>query len=688
ERPLNVGRNTNQNDKFQMLDENDERPLNVGRNNTPNYNDKFQMMDENDERPIKPMFKNNFDDDPIPALKNKITPQDLEEDIINEFPNNINEEPFEEEVKEEPPKEKKSSKQTVLKDDPKFDIIKEILGPEITNSLDSQKWEEKKEGLESIYQFLSDNETNLPFRGEDLFDYLKFKLKNFKETNFNLVKEALNIFSYLIQNKLISNDLGTLVLNTYYEKLSDIKLKEQTMQFILAFIDSTDPNSVLKNVISKLKRKSNPKLLMEYGTLFEKIIEDFNISELPIFELVDICKTMAANANPKVRTSATTLLCALYKYIGPDLKNMIKDIKESTRKNIEAELDKIIVETAPPSKQTKKSMNIKIENENTNGSNDNNKPINLELIPRVDISKKINQNLIKAINDGKWQEKKEAADAIEKILNDANNKILPNGLNNYFNMIKNKLGDGGKNVVRMAISLLSKSIDALGVGFKQYSKPLAMALVPNLSDKMPILREDCQNCMDKWVNNIGINDLINVLPQFLKTDNIEIRTEIFKFLTKNKDKIGKGNEYFFSENVLPLLYCLQDKSSNVRNSAETQIIYSLKYINLSKYTESLSEFKPAIQNDLLLVLNRLANMEEEEDDEEENITPEINNVNNGATGNEKEEIKIEEKKIQPHQQLKVIKKNKLQASEENLNGGNNKNNSNNKLGTVNNQGET
>ena len=57
-------------------------------------------------------------------------------------------------------------------------------------------------------------------------------------------------------------------------------------------------------------------------------------------------------------------------------------------------------------------------------------------MPRVDISKKITPNLLKDIKDGKWPEKKEACEAIEKIIIDANMKILPNGLNDLFNLIK------------------------------------------------------------------------------------------------------------------------------------------------------------------------------------------------------------------------------------------------------------
>lgn len=57
--------------------------------------------------------------------------------------------------------------------------------------------------------------------------------------------------------------------------------------------------------------------------------------------------------------------------------------------------------------------------------------------------------------------KKEACETIEKILNDANMKILPVGLNDLFNLIKSKLSDGNKNLVKILISLVNKFIQAL-----------------------------------------------------------------------------------------------------------------------------------------------------------------------------------------------------------------------------------
>ena len=94
---------------------------------------------------------------------------------------------------------------------------------------------------------------------------------------------------------------------------------------------------------------------------------------------------------------------------------------------------------------------------------------------------------------------------------------------------KKKLSDSNKNFVKMIVSLLAKLAEAMKQGFKQWAKPIALALIPNLADKNQLLRNECQMCFDKWVEFVGFDSLVIHLPQFLKTDNVESRTEIMKF---------------------------------------------------------------------------------------------------------------------------------------------------------------
>ena len=514
------------------------------------------------------------------------------------------------------------------KEDPKFDEIKSKLGKEIVDSLFSPKWETKKHGFELINEFINSN-TKDTYNISELIEYMKLKLKNYKETNFNINREAINVYINMIKKKLIQKDSLINIIIAYHEKLSDIKLKDNLIELIKNCFDIIEPTNILKPIISKISKKNNAKLLIEYATFFGKLIEEYDVNDLPNKDIIDFCKILANNSNPQVRTSAISLLCILYKYLGKDVKTLTRDIKESTLKLIDAELDKVTVIDPKETLNKKKKAASVMENVD-NKSGNNSKNANKDLIPPQDISKKITPDIIKLLNSGKWSERKQGCETIEKILTSANMRILPNGLNTLMTTIKKKLSDSNKNFVKMLIALLSKLIESMKAGFKQWAKPIALVLIPNLADKNQLMRNECQNCFDKWVEYTGFDSLVIHFPKFLSNDNVETRIEIMNFFMKHKDRFKNSKslaESVYKDMMNPLLICLQDRSSNVRNLSEEIIKISLVYNPINNYYKKSEDFKPAITKTLKQILDKIKQESSSNNDSKQdtntNQTPEL-----------------------------------------------------------------
>ena len=611
---------TPDNNKVQVYTDDNSNNLNKNNSNQLEENKDLETQKKTDNQKNK---IEDFDEIPINANSNNFNNNLYsEENIINNNEVNIPKKnsidefnkkielALEQEKQDQLNKENsesnlnKNSKKSE-KDDPKFDEIKSLLGNEICESLSSPKWEMKKHAFELMNNFVNDNDEN-SYNKSDLFEFIKIKLKNFKETNFNIIREAMNIFISMLKKRILTKDNLLLLLNAYYEKMADIKLKDNVVELINTSIEESiiDLSSIISNLISKILKKNNVKILNEYSILFSKMVEDFDVKDLPIKEMINYCKYMAGNSNPQVRTSATSLICVIYKYVGEDVKILIKDIKESTLKMIEAELEKVVV--IEKKEQTKKKNGKKKEKSGNFEETKKKLSGDLELIAPVDISKKLTNQLLKDLSEGKWVEKKEACENIEKILNDANMKILPNGLNDLFNLIKSKLSDGNKNLVKILISLVNKFIQCLKKEFKPWTKMIALSLIPNLSDKNQSIKNECQLCFEKWVEYVGIDTLVVYFPQFLKNENVEMRIEIMKFIKKFNDKFTKNiAENVYKELIDSLLICLQDRSNNVRNEAEDIIKLSLRYVNIDTYYKKAKDFKPAIAKDLKQILDNI-----------------------------------------------------------------------------------
>jgi len=505
-------------------------------------------------------------------------------------------------------------------------IVKEKIGSEICSMFNESKWESRKNAFVSLANYVSNNPEEANRLIDILLRFIKIKLKDYKENNFNILKEAINViilFCELCNN--FQKKHCVILIKKFGEKLGDNKLKQNVLNMFFKFMEYHGPkyitNILLKHMTNNVK---SPNVLKEFSSFLEKTIEDFGVGILPIKEIVEFGKNLAANSNPQLRNSATTLFCEIYKYLGANIKKFLKDVKEATLKVIEAEFEKITV-VSP----TANADNLKRElkgNACLELQNSGNMNMLDTLFPKIDISKKINAKLIKDLNEGKWQVKKEALESLEKIFQDANMRIMPNGLNEVVTSLKNKLDDGNKNMVRIMIQFITKMVEALGKDCKTFSKTLIVPILKNLSDKMNLLREDAIKCIEKWSEIIGFENILQYCPQFLSIDNFELRTDLLKLIIKYKQTLNK----FDTKELIPgVISCLMDKTPSIRNLAEDLAKEMLKIININNFYIAMKDFKPAIANTIKGIIEKYSSLICVEPSSDSVINKEMNTLSIG-----------------------------------------------------------
>ena len=383
-------------------------------------------------------------------------------------------------------------------------IIVQLSGNnEIIDLLDSKKWEEKKQGFIKLNEFLTENmksDSLIENNFDTLFNYILLKLNNFRETNFNLMKEGISclntLFSYFKENNksLDKKYLETIIFMSN-EKLADSKIKQVYTQLLNLLIDIYSYKTVYDLLFDIILFKTNKLTVLKEYSIFirDNIKKENSINDLDLKKIIEFSVKIANHTNPQIRSISIEIICLLYGFIGPDLKQLITGIKESTFKLIEKELDKIVFDENDKNNSTNKNNKIKdLLNTNNKKSSGNkstsasavispsNSNSNLINNKRVDISKDITPKLLKEINRGKWVEKKEGIEYINSLIDKANNKISKNGLQELFDLIKEKLNDGNINLVKMTLQLLSRLILALEGQIKVYSKNLIYPLLLKL----------------------------------------------------------------------------------------------------------------------------------------------------------------------------------------------------------------
>ena len=237
------------------------------------------------------------------------------------------------------------------KEEEKYDyIISEIFGNnEIMELFDSKKWEEKKQGFQKFNQLLNENLENDIIKNnfEKIFIFISMKLNNFKETNFNLLKEGIISFNILFsyskeKNNPIDKKYLEIIISNLNEKICDSKIKENYIQLLNTLNDLYSYKTVYELLFEILLKTNKINVLKEYALFIKDNIKKENsINNFDVKNLIDFSVKLANNTNPQIRAIAIEIIGLLYTFIGPDLKQLISGIKESTFKLIEKEIDKI-----------------------------------------------------------------------------------------------------------------------------------------------------------------------------------------------------------------------------------------------------------------------------------------------------------------------------------------------------------
>ena len=522
------------------------------------------------------------------------------------------------------------------KEEEKYDyIISEIFGNnEIIELFDSKKWEEKKQGFQKFNQLLNENLENDIIKNnfEKIFIFISMKLNNFKETNFNLLKEGIISFNILFsyskeKNNPIDKKYLEIIISNLNEKICDSKIKENYIQLLNTLNDLYSYKTVYELLFEILLKTNKINVLKEYALFIKDNIKKENsINNFDVKNLIDFSVKLANNTNPQIRAIAIEIIGLLYTFIGPDLKQLISGIKESTFKLIEKEIDKIKYKKDNENKMTDskiKDLIVKKNKNNNDKLNYNNK--------RIDISKELTPKLLREINRGKWIEKKEGIEYIINVIDKTNNKISKNGLQELFELIKDKLNDGNQNFVKMILQLLNHLIISLEFQIKFFYNNLVYPLLVKLSDKNKLIRDECLSCIENWIKFQNFEIFAVHIPQLLvSNENLELRIELLNLLTKNKELIK--NTYpksFFKELTKALLTCLQDKNVKIRNITEDLIVSFSNFIPREKYINELKDIKSTISDYLYNIIDK--------------ILPKLNeeNISDVKTTEEKEKEKPE-----------------------------------------------
>ena len=465
----------------------------------------------------------------------------------------------------------------------------ETMYPESTRTkLASSNWKERLEGMEEILASLQEQDKFEQPTPDVTCRMLVGVVVSKKETNFQVVAKAFSIVQTLSEKSAkFSKRAAHWMIGVLVDKLGDVKLKVVSSDCLLSLAESCTPNFIMTQAIEVLQKQKAPKTL-ENGLLWIKTMcDDFGMKLIKPKPVIDHTKQMLEVANPSVKKMAIEVLVTLRRALGPQMRNLLSDVKPALLTTIDEAFSKVVDDA--PAEAPKRQVRCEDAASAAAGIGSGDEIVNL--------TGPISGHL-KAMGDANWKDRQAAIVAIDDIVSKAKplgctGPYMEGACGELWASLKARLKDTNKNLSIQVLSLLGKIADAIGPSADKYAKYVMPNMLALISDNKKTVRDAVIACLSSWSKHITSETMIKYLPIALSVESPAGREDSFKFAADYLEASTKSDQMDLSPILMPVMDGLVFRVAEVRNGAERCLAAIYMCGGKTAINNVLRDMKPA-----------------------------------------------------------------------------------------------
>uniref|UniRef100_A0A1J3JK11 Protein MOR1 n=1 Tax=Noccaea caerulescens TaxID=107243 RepID=A0A1J3JK11_NOCCA len=459
-----------------------------------------------------------------------------------------------------------------------------LVKPETISQLKSSVWKERLEATLSLKEEI-EGVQELD-KSVEILVRLLCAVPGWNDKNVQVQQQVIEIITYISSTVAkFPKKCVVLCITGTSERVADIKTRASAMKCLTAFCEAVGPGFVFDRLYKIMKEHKNPKVLSEGLLWMVSAVDDFGVSLLKLKDLIDFCKDVGLQSSAAATRNATIkLLGALHKFVGPDIKGFLNDVKPALLSALDTEYEKNPFEgTAAPKRAVKTSVST-----STSAGG-------LDSLPREDISSKISPNILKGFESADWKMRLESIEAVNKILEESNKRIQPTGTGELFGALRGRLLDSNKNLVMQTLTTIGGVASAMGPAVEKASKGILSDVLKCLGDNKKHMRECTLAALDLWLGAVHLDKMIPYIIIALTDGKMgaEGRKDLFDWLTK---QLAGLSDFTDAIHLLkPASTAMMDKSADVRKAAEGCISEILRVSGQETIEKNLKDIQgPAL----------------------------------------------------------------------------------------------
>ena len=142
-------------------------------------------------------------------------------------------------------------------------MVEESVGAGVISSFGSAKWQEKVAGFEALQAHIRDNEPSHELL-EAIAKFIKTKMKDFKESNVNLLKGTVATYDLMArETQALGKRAMAPAMHFFVDKIGDVKLSAAIKEMLLCAAELVTPKFIALQIIKYAASAKAPNTIKE-----------------------------------------------------------------------------------------------------------------------------------------------------------------------------------------------------------------------------------------------------------------------------------------------------------------------------------------------------------------------------------------------------------------------------------------
>ncbi|ESO97492.1 hypothetical protein LOTGIDRAFT_228176 [Lottia gigantea] len=394
----------------------------------------------------------------------------------------------------------------------------------------------------------------------------------------------------------VMNGIVTKCLNA-----SKQKTKDKAMETIMMYVEIEKQEAVQEALMAGLENKQ-PKIVVGCITALRIALRDFGTKIITVKPIIKVLPKLLEDRDKSVREETKLLCIELYRWIGAALKPQMTHFKPVQVQELETEFEKLPSEKAKQARFLRSQQDLKAKmeeealNEEAGGGGDaeddgaSEEIDAYELIEAVDILALLPKDFYDKIEAKKWQERKEALEALQKL---TENPKIENG--DFAPLIKCVLKVIAKDTNVMLVALAGKCLKGIAVGLRKKFSPYAgnsmSTIIDKFKEKKPAVVTALREASDAVYQTTTLENISEDCVAALENKNPQIRAETALFLGRCFQRCTQSSlpKKMLKMFCTSLLKTVNDTTGEVREASFQALGTAMKVVTEKNITPFLND---------------------------------------------------------------------------------------------------